>query len=152
MTRGRRPLPSDLADAARSAVPMGLLILAAAVPIARPVVLAALAAGFAVAVRRDAPVRWAWAAPIPGAATFDAATKTVFSSARQSSAFSLYGFDASHQPGGERAVVRGHVVRGEDDLRAGEDERAADLGTSWQMAIPKVRPAAVNTWRPVPGT
>jgi membrane protease YdiL (CAAX protease family) len=65
VTRGRRPLPSDLADAARSAVPIGLLILAAAVPPARPVVVAALVAGFAVALRRDAPVRWAWAAPIP---------------------------------------------------------------------------------------
>lgn len=65
MTRGRRPLPSDLADAARSGIPIGLLILAAAVPVARPIVLVALIAGFAVAMRRDAPVRWAWAAPIP---------------------------------------------------------------------------------------
>lgn len=65
MTRGRRPLPSDLADAARSAVPIGLLILAAAVPPARPFVLAGLVAGFAVALGRAAPVRWAWAAPIP---------------------------------------------------------------------------------------
>jgi membrane protease YdiL (CAAX protease family) len=44
---------------------MGLLILAAAIPPARPVVLAALVAGFAVALGRHAPVRWAWAAPIP---------------------------------------------------------------------------------------
>jgi membrane protease YdiL (CAAX protease family) len=61
----RRALPTDLADAARSAVPIGLLILAAAVPPARPFVLAALVAGTAVAIRRDAPVRWSWAAPIP---------------------------------------------------------------------------------------
>ncbi len=65
MTRGRRPLPADLTDAARSGIPIGLLILAAAVPVARPIVLVALIAGFAVAMRRDAPVRWAWAAPIP---------------------------------------------------------------------------------------
>jgi len=65
MTRGRRPLPADLADAARSGIPIGLLILAAAVPVARPIVLVALIAGFAAAMRRDAPVRWAWAAPIP---------------------------------------------------------------------------------------
>ena len=44
---------------------MGLVILAAAIPLARPFVLAALIAGTAVAMRRDAPVRWAWAAPIP---------------------------------------------------------------------------------------
>lgn len=31
----------------------------------RPVVLVALVAGVAVAIRRDAPVRWSWAAPIP---------------------------------------------------------------------------------------
>jgi membrane protease YdiL (CAAX protease family) len=65
VSRGRRPLPADLADAARSGVPLGLLILAAAVPVARPIVLVALIAGFAVAMRRGAPVRWAWAAPIP---------------------------------------------------------------------------------------
>ena len=65
MTLGRRQLPADLADAARSGIPIGLLILAAAVPITRPVVLVALIAGVAVAIRRRAPVRWAWAAPIP---------------------------------------------------------------------------------------
>lgn len=65
MIRGRRPLPANVADAARSAVPIGLLVLAAAVPVARPVVLVALIAGAAVAIRRGAPVRWAWAAPIP---------------------------------------------------------------------------------------
>ena len=63
--RARRPLPTDLADAARSSVPIGLLILAAAVPATRPVVLAVLVAGFAVAMHRNAPFRWAWAAPIP---------------------------------------------------------------------------------------
>ncbi len=65
MSRARRALPTDLADAARSGVPLGLLILAAAVPVLRPVVLAILVAGFVVAYQRQAPVRWAWAAPIP---------------------------------------------------------------------------------------
>lgn len=65
MTSRRRLLPTDLAAAARSAVPIGLLIIAAAVPGARLVVLVALVVGFAVAVRLDAPARWAWAAPIP---------------------------------------------------------------------------------------
>lgn len=65
MSRGRRPLPTGLADAARSGLPIGLLIVAAALPVARPVVLAVLAAGFVVALQRRAPVRWAWAAPIP---------------------------------------------------------------------------------------
>ena len=65
MTRGRRALPDDFADAARSAVPIGLLVVAAAIPLTRPLVLAGLVAGVAVAMRREAPVRWAWAAPIP---------------------------------------------------------------------------------------
>ena len=65
MSRDRRPLPRDVADAARSGVPIGLLIVAAALPIARPVVLAVLVAGLVVALQRQAPVRWAWAAPIP---------------------------------------------------------------------------------------
>jgi len=65
LIRVRRSLPADLAHAARSGVPIGLLILAAAVPAARLVVLVALVAGVAVAIRRDAPGRWAWAAPIP---------------------------------------------------------------------------------------
>jgi membrane protease YdiL (CAAX protease family) len=63
--RARRSSPGDPADIARSAVPLALIVLAAAVPIARPVVLAVLIAGAAVAIRRDAPVRFAWAAPIP---------------------------------------------------------------------------------------
>jgi hypothetical protein len=54
----------DLAHA-RNGLPIGLLILAAAVPGTRPFVLAALVAGFAVAWRVDASARWAWAAPIP---------------------------------------------------------------------------------------
>ncbi len=61
----RRALPSDPREFARSAVPIGLIILAAAVPVSRPFVLIGLVAGAAVAVGRDAPVRWAWAAPIP---------------------------------------------------------------------------------------
>ena len=65
MTRGHRPLPTDLPDTLRSGVPIGLLILAAAVPPARLFVLAGLVAGFAVALGRGAPVRWTWAAPIP---------------------------------------------------------------------------------------
>jgi membrane protease YdiL (CAAX protease family) len=63
--RARRSGLGDPADIARSAVPLALIVLAAAVPIARPFVLACLVGGVAVAIRRDAPVRWAWAAPIP---------------------------------------------------------------------------------------
>lgn len=65
MSGARRALPADIADAARSGVPLGLLIVAAAVPVARPIVLAILVAGLVVAYQRQAPVRWAWAAPIP---------------------------------------------------------------------------------------
>ena len=60
-----RSRAGDPADIARSMVPLALIVVAAAVPIARPFVLAGLVFGVAVAIRRDAPVRWAWAAPIP---------------------------------------------------------------------------------------
>ena len=63
----RRPgaLPTDWADLGRSAVPLGLLALAAAIQPLRIPVLVALAAGTAVAIARDAPVRWAWAGAVP---------------------------------------------------------------------------------------
>ena len=65
MGAARRYLPSDPADFARSAVPIGLLVLAAAAPGLRVVVLVVLVAGAAVAIVRDAPVRWAWGAAVP---------------------------------------------------------------------------------------
>ena len=65
MGAARRYLPSDPVDLARSAVPLGLLVLAAAVPGLRLAVLLALAAGATIAIARDAPVRWAWAAAVP---------------------------------------------------------------------------------------
>ncbi len=58
-------MPSDPREFARSAVPIGLIVLAAAVPWTRPFVLVGLIGGAAVAIGRNAPVRWAWAAPIP---------------------------------------------------------------------------------------
>jgi membrane protease YdiL (CAAX protease family) len=61
-------LPRDAREFARSFVPIALIVLAAAVAPTRPFVLAALVAGTVVAIRRDAPVRWAWAAPVPVAA------------------------------------------------------------------------------------
>jgi membrane protease YdiL (CAAX protease family) len=58
-------LPSDWRDFGRSLVPLGLLALAAVfVPLRIPV-LVALAAGSAVGIARDVPVRWAWAAAVP---------------------------------------------------------------------------------------
>lgn len=65
MGAARRCLPTDPVDFARSAVPLGLLVLAAALPELRMAVLLGLAAGAAVAIVRDAPVRWAWAAATP---------------------------------------------------------------------------------------
>jgi len=68
MIRGvsaRSALPSDLRESGRSAVPIALIILAAAVAPSRPFVLLVLVGGLWVALGRDAPVRWAWAAPIP---------------------------------------------------------------------------------------
>jgi membrane protease YdiL (CAAX protease family) len=60
-----RALPSDWRETTRSAVPLGLLALAAAFPALRVPVLVALAAGTAVAINRDAMVRWTWAAGLP---------------------------------------------------------------------------------------
>lgn len=58
-------LPPDWRDFARSLVPLALLALAAAVgPLRVPIVIA-LIAGAAVAIGREAPVRWAWAAAVP---------------------------------------------------------------------------------------
>ena len=65
MGAARRYLPSDLGDLARSAVPLGLLVLAAAVPALGLAILVGLTAGAAIAIGRDAPVRWAWAAAVP---------------------------------------------------------------------------------------
>ena len=65
MTAARRYLPNDPADFARSAVPLGLLVLAAAFPALRITVLIVLVAGAAVAISRDAPVRWTWAGAVP---------------------------------------------------------------------------------------
>ena len=61
----RAVLPKDLAASARALLPIVLVILAAAVREIRLPVLIALVAGTVVAIRRDAPVRWAWAAPVP---------------------------------------------------------------------------------------
>jgi membrane protease YdiL (CAAX protease family) len=62
-----RPFPPAWTDAARAAVPALLVVVAAALPWTRPFVLALLVGGTAVALGRDAPVRWAWAAVIPAA-------------------------------------------------------------------------------------
>ena len=61
----RAVLPREPAAFARAILPLVLIVLAAAVRETRLPVLIALAAGTVVALRRDAPVRWAWAAPVP---------------------------------------------------------------------------------------
>lgn len=60
-----RTLPFDAADLARSLVPIALLAVAALAPSAGLAVLVVLAAGTAIAVKRHAPVRWAWASAVP---------------------------------------------------------------------------------------
>jgi membrane protease YdiL (CAAX protease family) len=65
MTSARRFLPSDPADFLRAIVPLALLVLAAAIPASRLIVAVLLVGGTAVAIGRNAPVRWAWAAAIP---------------------------------------------------------------------------------------
>lgn len=61
----RRSRSLDPADLARSALPLALIVLAAAVRLSAPIVLVALILGTVVAIDRQAPVRWSWAAPIP---------------------------------------------------------------------------------------
>jgi membrane protease YdiL (CAAX protease family) len=58
-------LPRDPAGTARAFLPILLVLLAAGVRETRVAVLVALVAGTLVAVHRSAPVRWAWAAPVP---------------------------------------------------------------------------------------
>jgi membrane protease YdiL (CAAX protease family) len=65
VTTTRRFLPSDPADFLRAVVPLALLALAATLPGLRLIIAAVLVGGTAVAIGRDAPVRWAWAAAIP---------------------------------------------------------------------------------------
>jgi membrane protease YdiL (CAAX protease family) len=67
-------LPFDPRDLARSLVPIALLSVAAAVPEARLAVLVVIAAGTAIAVSRDAPVRWTWAGAVPVAVSLVWAT------------------------------------------------------------------------------
>ncbi|MEO8230426.1 MAG: CPBP family intramembrane glutamic endopeptidase [Chloroflexota bacterium] len=61
----RAVLPRDPAGAARALLPIVLVLLAAAIGETRLAVLVALVAGTLVAIRRQAPVRWAWAGPVP---------------------------------------------------------------------------------------
>ena len=60
-----KAVPADPRDLARSLVPLALLAVAAAVPASRFAILVMLAAGTAIAVSRDAPVRWTWAGAVP---------------------------------------------------------------------------------------
>jgi len=60
-----RTLPFDPADFLRSIVPIALLSVAAAVPAWRLPMLLVLAVGAAIAIRREAPVRWTWAGAVP---------------------------------------------------------------------------------------
>jgi membrane protease YdiL (CAAX protease family) len=66
-SRGRKPAdwPVEPVEFARSLVPLALLAAAAIVPLLRLPVLLLLIGGTVVAVGRDAPVRWAWAATVP---------------------------------------------------------------------------------------
>jgi len=60
-----RFLPADPADFLRSIVPLALLGVAAAIPVGRIVILVVLAVGAVIAIGRNAPVRWTWAAAVP---------------------------------------------------------------------------------------
>ena len=69
MPRHVRVVSGDWREVARSSVPLGLLALAAAIPILRLPVLVILVGGTAVAIGRDAPVSWTWAGALPVAAS-----------------------------------------------------------------------------------
>ena len=58
-------LPTDVRSRAAAAVPIGLILLAGAVPTIRILVLGLLLGGFALTLARRSELRWAWAAPIP---------------------------------------------------------------------------------------
>jgi membrane protease YdiL (CAAX protease family) len=60
-----RTLPFDSADFLRSIVPIALLAIAAIAPPLRLPVLIILATGTAIAIRREAPVRWTWGGAVP---------------------------------------------------------------------------------------
>jgi membrane protease YdiL (CAAX protease family) len=60
-----RTLPFDGADFLRSIVPIALLAVAAITPPLRLPVLIILGAGTAIAIRREAPVRWTWGGAVP---------------------------------------------------------------------------------------
>ena len=60
-----RTLPFVPADFLRSIVPIALLCVAAAVPAMRLPMLLVLVVGAAIAIARDAPVRWTWAGAVP---------------------------------------------------------------------------------------
>jgi membrane protease YdiL (CAAX protease family) len=66
-SRSRRAAawPVEPVEFLRSLVPLGLLAVAAIFPLVRLPVLVLLVGGTAVALGRDAPVRWSWAATIP---------------------------------------------------------------------------------------
>ena len=61
----RALLPRDPAATARALLPIVLLVLAAGIREVRLLVLIAAVAGTLVGIRRQAPVRWAWAATVP---------------------------------------------------------------------------------------
>ncbi len=63
--QARRVLLADWRGVGRSSVPLGLLALAAAIPVLRLPILVTLVAGTAVAITRRSRVRWAWAAAVP---------------------------------------------------------------------------------------
>jgi membrane protease YdiL (CAAX protease family) len=69
VTRRVRVVSGGWREVARSSVPLGLLALAAAIPVLRLPILAILVGGTAVAIGRDAPVAWTWAGALPVAAS-----------------------------------------------------------------------------------
>lgn len=60
-----RSEPASGADRVRAIVPLAALGLAAAEPALRPWILVGVVAGAGIAIARDAPVRWVWAAAVP---------------------------------------------------------------------------------------
>lgn len=107
MTTTRRFLPSDPADFLRAVVPLALLALAAVVPGLRLIIAAALIGGTAVAIGRDAPVRWAWAAAIPVAVSLAWGTWPMPTATTDGSACAAIGSPTAVWRAAEAVIVLG---------------------------------------------
>jgi membrane protease YdiL (CAAX protease family) len=130
MMRSDVRLPPAHLPSARNGLPIGLLILAAAVPGTRPFVLVALVVGLATSLRTETASRWAWAAPIPVAVSlcWGLLTAPLASSAGADCASLL------SPPALWRAMEAGLALASLVLLSVALRARGSDLGLIWPAA------------------